>query len=147
MVLFASARASTRRCGSCGGVRRLCVGVRALGAAALRVHAAVRLLRPARVRRRKARKSFEHDPAQDPDGGAIPDITYPHLGKRNMGHVEKPPSAVQRLQDRTTDLLGVWRQDPTPTHPFGLEKFKGSQRESSRRGQVRLKRSCPDAST
>jgi len=94
------------------------------------------MLRPARMHRRKARKSFEHDPAQDPAGEGIPDITYPHLGKRTLGHVEKPPSAVQRLQDRPTDLLGVWRQDPTPTHPFGLDKFKGSQ--GAHRGQVRL---------
>ena len=52
------------------------------------------MLRPARMHRRKAHKSFEHDLAQDPAGGGIPDMTYPHLGKRNLGHVEKPPSAV-----------------------------------------------------
>ena len=46
------------------------------------------------MHRRKAHKSFEHDLAQDPAGGGIPDMTEPDLGKRNLGHVEKPPSAV-----------------------------------------------------
>jgi len=106
---------------------------------ALRVGVRARVETRELCNRRKARKSFEHDPSQDPDGGAIPDITYPHLGNRNVGNVEKPPSAVQRLQDRSTDLLGVWRQDPTPTHPFGLDKFKGLH--NTRRGQVCL---CAD---
>ena len=75
---------------------------------------------------RRARKGFEHDPAQDPNGGGIADITYPHLGKRLDQHVEPPPSAVERLGQRSgANLLGTWRQDPTPTHPFGVEKGKG----------------------
>ena len=49
---------------------------------------------------RRQRKTFEHDPTQDPNGAGIPDITYGHLGKRLTGHVDKPKSAVQRLQDR-----------------------------------------------
>ena len=79
--------------------------------------------------RRKARKSFEHDPTLDPNGAGIPDINYQHLGKRVTGHIEPLPSSVQRLQDRAgVDLLGLWRQDPTPTHPFGIDNVKTSAR-------------------
>lgn len=83
--------------------------------------------------RRKARKSFEYDPTQDPNGAGIPNIKYDHLGKRNAENTDKPESAVQRLQERSGDLLGVWRRDPTPIHPFGVDKFMES---SKRRGQV-----------
>lgn len=77
--------------------------------------------------RRKARKSFEYDPTQDANGMGIADIKYEHIGKRLSEHVEKPKSALERLQDRPgTDLLGVWRKDPTPTHPLGTDKCAAS---------------------
>ena len=122
-----------------GMVWRMCTHRDPFAGPALRVGVRAHVEARELCNRRKARKSFEHDPSQDPDGGAIPDITYPHLGNRTVGHVEKRPSAVQRLQDRSTDLLGVWRQDPTPMHPFGLDNFKGLQ--NTRRGQVCL---CAD---